>query len=84
MRTFIFLSLLTVGSGLGLVRSAIAADPAQVGEWAEVQILPWRPVHSILLPTTGKVMMYSHDDPRIWDPAGYVRWALVSEPSDSG
>ncbi len=50
-----------------VVVTVLAGTAAQVGEWADLQTLPWRPVHSILLPT-GKVMMYSHDDPRIWDP----------------
>lgn len=65
-------SLLLLGfaaSGLSLPPSvAQAADPAVVGEWGPVRTLPWRPVHSILLPT-GKVMFYPNtDDPILWDP----------------
>jgi DNA-binding beta-propeller fold protein YncE/fibronectin type 3 domain-containing protein len=39
-----------------------------VGAWGAVRSLPYRPVHSILLPN-GKVLLYpAGDDPRLWDP----------------
>lgn len=63
------IAALVVCLGYTLTPSAPAvADPSLIGEWAPVQNLPWRPVHSILLPT-GKVMIYRNDDPRLWDPA---------------
>jgi hypothetical protein len=50
------------------------AAPAETGEWALVNPLPFFPVHSHLLPT-GKMMIWPGDggvsgnDPRSWDPA---------------
>ncbi|MGH8583311.1 MAG: galactose oxidase-like domain-containing protein [Gammaproteobacteria bacterium] len=57
-----------IAASLALLSFDADAD-ATVGAWGAVQTLPWRPIHSILLPT-GKVLFYQRgDDARLWDPA---------------
>ncbi|MEM7263310.1 MAG: galactose oxidase-like domain-containing protein [Planctomycetota bacterium] len=37
-----------------------------MGAWGPVQPLPWRPVHSVLLPT-GRILIYANEDQYHWD-----------------
>lgn len=68
VRVMRFAAVATVWAVLGALPPS-ARGNATVGAWEPVQTLPWRPVHSSLLPT-GKVMIWpSSDDPRLWDPA---------------
>ena len=62
----IFCLAIFLGYGL-LQQPTPALADALEGQWAPVQNLPWRPVHSIVLPT-GKVMIYRNDAPLLWDP----------------
>ncbi len=56
-----------VGIALACVLARpVVADPT-LGSWGAVQALPWRPVHSVLLPT-GKVLIYANTDVYTWDP----------------
>src|SRR5512142_427264 len=54
------------------VAACCAQDPSQVGQWSAVQNLPFRPIHTALLPT-GKLLFWSYyneaKSPQIWDPA---------------
>lgn len=74
-----FLPLFAVGS-VGLHTPPLhAATPSTEGEWATVQSLPWRPVHSIMLPT-GKVMVYANNDQRQWNSVTEI----LEDTTDAG
>ncbi len=62
-----FLCLLVALSLGGADSRQLHAQPEVEGQWGAVHALPWRPVHSILLPT-GNIMVYANTDQRQWDP----------------
>jgi galactose oxidase len=72
-------------SAAGIVAATLALPApsahanSTVGSWGTVLSLPWRPVHSVLLPT-GKVMIYKDGGSRIWNPADNV---LTTPPNFS-
>src|SRR6266403_4885986 len=55
-----------------LASSALAQDPATVGQWSSVMTWPYMAVHAHVLPT-GKVIWWSSlsngDFPTLWDPS---------------
>ena len=81
MKALMRIVLLT-GLLSGAVPAAAQSQPSAVGEWAPLQVLPWRPVHSILMPT-GKVLMYAHENSMaVWDPADNSLTTLPIFPYD--
>src|SRR6266513_1690244 len=58
--------------GLILASSALAQDPATVGQFSPVMTWPYMAVHAHVLPT-GKVLWWPQfsygDNPTLWDPA---------------
>jgi galactose oxidase len=57
---------------LSLAVSALAQDPATVGQWSSVMTWPYKAIHAHLLPT-GKVMFWTRQDhSQVWDPANNV------------
>ena len=71
-RNLILFGLTTVG-----LFPAARGQNSVTGQWGPLQALPWRPAHSILLPT-GNVLIYpASDDVRLWDP---ITTAVTSLP----
>jgi galactose oxidase len=57
-----------VGVGFMGVWSALAQDPATVGQWSPVMTWPCRAIHAHVLPT-GKVLFWdTSGNPKLWDP----------------
>ena len=58
-----------------LASSALAQDPATVGQWSSVMTWPYMAVHAHVLPT-GKVLWWPSfslgDNPQLWNPATNV------------
>ena len=70
---FIFLDSLILAS------SALAQDPATVGQWSGVMTWPYQATHAHVLPT-GKVLWWPAfglgDNPQLWDPTTNVVTAV--------